>query len=371
MEGEIRPAGATHEAYRAVRVFGGLDGLRCLSILAVVWHHAGGSEGAMGRLFPAAGFGFLGVDLFFEISGFLIVTLLLRERERRGDISLRNFYARRALRIFPLYYGILLLFTILYLGVRPHSPLSAPFRHDLPWLLSYMTNWVTASGMLAITWSLSAEEQFYVVWPAVETWLAKAATALVLVLIAVSQIIHFGLIDPQLRQWFGWAPDQPQMLRQTTFTPILLGVLLAHLLHSPRGYARAAAVFGSRAAAPVCLAALVVLANVLPADIRGWGRLSVHLLMFCLLAACVVREDNGLRRFLAWGPVARIGTLSYGIYLLHHIGLAIAGKGLRVVHLEHPVALFVVGGALSVGLAALSYRFYETPFLRLKSRVAS
>src|SRR5260221_295593 len=103
-----------HAGYLAIRTFGSLDGLRALSILAVVWHHT--QEGF--HFLPIAYRGFLGVDLFFMISGFLIVTLLLRERRRTGTISVKKFYIRRFLRIFPPYYAVLTLVAIT-VSLRP------------------------------------------------------------------------------------------------------------------------------------------------------------------------------------------------------------------------------------------------------------
>src|SRR5262245_57925158 len=164
----------TFEAYRRVRVFSALDGLRALSVLAVVWQHSP-RPSTFTALFPASRYGFLGVDLFFEISGFLIVTLLLRERAESGRISLRNFYARRALRIFPLYYGVLAAFALLFFVLRPNGSGAAAFRSELPVMAFYLSNWVPVSGMFAITWSLAAEEQFYFVWPPVEKWLSRYA----------------------------------------------------------------------------------------------------------------------------------------------------------------------------------------------------
>ncbi len=359
-----------YDTFRAVKSFGSLDGLRCLSILAVVWHHSAGTTW-VGNLFPAGKFGFLGVDLFFEISGFLIVTLVLRERDRRGLVSLKHFYARRSLRIFPLYYGMLIAFAVLYFVVMPKSAAAAAYKQDLPALVTYMTNWFGAAGLLSVTWSLSAEEQFYAVWPPIEKWFASYARMIIVAAIVVSQVIHFGLIDPLLARWPGWGPTEPSMLRETTYTPICLGVLLAHLLHDPVWYERLYRWFGAKAWAPVWLVVLVVLTNFLPDDIRGWGRLSVHLVMLFLLASCVVNEGNGLHRVLSWKPIARIGTLSYGIYLLHQVALAVAGKGLERVHWRHPVIEFLVGGMLTCVLAELSYRFYESRFLTLRDRFRS
>src|SRR5688500_8977594 len=108
--GRIRPPAVSHDAFLRTRHFGSLDGVRCFSILAVVWHHTDHSW--VGAAW--AGRGFLGVDMFFVLSGFLIVTLILREKDRTGTISLKDFYVRRTLRIFPIYYGLLLVLAALY-----------------------------------------------------------------------------------------------------------------------------------------------------------------------------------------------------------------------------------------------------------------
>lgn len=356
-----------YDGYRERRTFTSLDGLRCLCIAVVVWHHSDVPPLAA-SIWPAGRFGFLGVDLFFAISGYLIVTLLLRERERRGDISLRNFYIRRALRIWPVYYGLLLAFAVLYLGVKRGSEAGVAFASDLPLLLLYLTNWFPAHGLLHVTWSLAAEEQFYFIWPPVEKWLRGQALVLVLVIIAASVVIQLGLVDPWLHAAFGWSSKEPAMLRETGFTPISLGVLLAHVMHRPRGFAVIHRLGAPRAAAPLLLVALVIYANLLPAEISGLPRLGIHLLMVLLLAACVVREDHGLRPLLTWAPVARIGALSYGIYLFHQICLggarAVAGK----IGLGHPVVVLVLGSIGVWIMAELSFRFYESRFLRLKER---
>src|SRR5262245_42024739 len=99
-----------YDEFRSRKTFASLDGIRCLSIVAVIWHHS-----VVGvPWLPGTERGFLGVDMFFVLSGFLIVTLLLRERDKTGAISMREFYARRALRIFPPYYALLAVLTVYF-----------------------------------------------------------------------------------------------------------------------------------------------------------------------------------------------------------------------------------------------------------------
>src|SRR5271168_3205722 len=107
----------SHQNFLQVQTFGSLDGLRALSILGVIWAHAWIVSPSYGRLeaIPILRMGGFGVDVFFAISGFLITTLLLRERHKSGQISLRAFYVRRTLRIWPLYYATLAFYIVLVL----------------------------------------------------------------------------------------------------------------------------------------------------------------------------------------------------------------------------------------------------------------
>lgn len=347
-----------HAAYLATRTFGCLDGLRALAIVAVVWHHANTATGA----WPALGRGFLGVDLFFVVSGYLIVTLLLRERDRRGAIDLRAFYVRRALRIVPLNYAVVAL--VWAASKLAGGTQAAAIGHDAVCSLLYVGNWIEMTTTLAITWSLAAEEQFYVVWPLIERWSPRRAVAVWAALIAASIALAVGYAH------FGAWPGLPGMLWQTTFFPILLGVGIAHALHDPRGFAVVAAALGHRVAAPLCLAAIAVGVSVPGEDLAGAPRLLLQTLFGALVAACVLREDNGLRSALTIRPLARIGTVSYGVYLLHMLALrALAPLEAQLGGLSS-TGRFALALALSWLLAEASFRTLERWFLRRKDRWA-
>jgi peptidoglycan/LPS O-acetylase OafA/YrhL len=349
------PAGAAaegaHTAFLATRTFGSLDGLRALCILGVLWHHCGTSNGAAPFLLRR---GYLGVDAFFVLSGFLIVTLLLRERDATGGISLRGFYARRALRIFPLYAAVLLVCAAHALTSR--SPEALRLRQDLPWAFVYLTNWVPTVSMLGITWSLAVEEQFYLVWPSTMALSGRRASRVLVVALAVCvglQLAH-GPLDLPLHQ-FLW---------KSSYTPILLGVGLAHVLHDPRGHAFVRRQLGARHA-PLVAGALLLGLLAFPGDLSGLPRLAIHLTMLALLAACVVREDHLAAPLLRAPLVARVGAISYGIYLLHpfcrHVLVLATG-------LPSGPALFLLAVPLSVLVAEVSYRAFEARFLALRSR---
>jgi peptidoglycan/LPS O-acetylase OafA/YrhL len=344
------------DRFQATRIFGSLDGLRALSILAVLWHHTARAEG--GSLL--AGRGFLGVDLFFVISGFLIVTLLLREQRRTGAISLRGFYLRRCLRIFPPYYLMLLVVGLMAWLRRGES--SEGVLRDLPFALLYASNLVPMSSLLAITWSLAAEEQFYLLAPALQKFGARLVPLLLPVLYVLVSLPPFGLF-PEWRL--------PEFFRQTTFGPILLGVMLAHALDRRAGFDRAWRWLGDRWT-PLAAAALLLAALLQPAtDVSGWPRLLIHGSMGLLLASCVVREGHLLEPLLHAWPMRRIGVVSYGIYLYHLLVLHFVGKALLALGVSATPLVFLANGLCAWLVAELSFRFFEAPIMALRPRPAA
>lgn len=353
------------EEYRSCRHFGSLDGLRCASIIAVIWHHTGVFSTAL----PGSARGFLGVDLFFVISGFLIVTLLLREKDRAGDISLRKFYIRRALRIFPPYYACLLGLTVLFLFVWPHARMAKPFFENLGYYATYVSNWVRDPAPLGITWSLSTEEQFYLAWPPIAKYVPQPIALAGLVLfIGLNQAVNFRIADPILIGWFGMNPEDYEIL-QCTFTPICLGVLSAHALHQKQSFLILAPLVCQRWSAPYYCGALLVLANVVEGDIAGWPRLTIQVLMVMVVVSCVAREDHYLTTILCPRLVKRIGAISYGMYLYHLLGRHFAAEAIERMGIESfQVALFPGTVFATIAIAEVSYRFLEQPFLNLKGR---
>jgi peptidoglycan/LPS O-acetylase OafA/YrhL len=351
------------ERFAGTRVFGSLDGLRCLSIVAVVWHHSRLHASPPGLL----AHGFLGVDLFFVISGFLITTLLLRERAQTGGISLGRFWMRRTLRIFPPYFALLFLVAIALGLIFPGARMRQPFFAELPYLVTYTSNWIEVTTLFAITWSLATEEQFYLVWPTLERFAARFVAPAIAGALLLNQALNFGWLDGAVEAVTG-LPRSALPVLQATFTPILLGAALAHGLAAEGPFRRIAGLLGARWAAPAALALVLALAAS-PGSLTGGPRLAIHLAMTGLVAACVVREDNGLASALRFGPAARIGAVSYGVYLYHLFAMHAVGRlGDVLGGVESSALRFGATLALSVVVAEISYRWFESRFLRLKTR---
>ncbi len=343
--------------------FGSLDGIRALAILAVLWHHTPGVYG----LFPGSNRGFLGVDMFFVLSGFLITTLLIRERRRLGGISLRAFWARRSLRIFPVYYVFLAAITsvAVVLGLSGATEL----LEALPAHLLYLSNFATQRGpALDHLWSLATEEQFYLVWPFVEAYAGPTLRMLLLAAAIGANVVwatRLGL-EPNLEMY-------DLEIGQATYLPILLGVALAHGLDSAGVRRVLFPLFHPRFASLAWLGILLFGTFLYPSDLQGIPRIAIQVLMAGFLGACVMQPKHVLSGLLDARPLVLIGTVSYGMYLFH---MAVFG-GLQKVESRWlgegglgPLGFVVIGSLLTYVVAAMSFRWFETPLLRLKTRFA-
>lgn len=355
----------SYASFREVRFFGSLDGLRALSIIGVIWFHSWWSTPYYATLhkLPVLRQGEWGVHIFFVISGFLITTLLLRERKRSGEISIRDFYIRRSLRIWPLYYATVAIYVAIMLMLERGSERSHTFFHYLPGFLTYTYTWCITpnwpTGPFNLAWTLATEEQFYAFWPLVLRFFRGIWSSVVmLALIALRLAAGYGWTDRLLPP--GWLPTKIVL---SVAMAICFGVLLAQALDSERGFMWVSAVLGAKWAAP---AALVVLAlSLWPERVPV---VAASLATTALVGACVVREDNGLAAILKLRPIAYIGVLSYGMYLLNSLSLHAASFALNQIGIVHPLIVFPCTLGLAVGAASLSYRYFETPFLELKKR---
>jgi peptidoglycan/LPS O-acetylase OafA/YrhL len=346
--------------------WGGLDGLRALAVLAVLGTH----------------FGFLGtnavvgVDLFFVLSGFLITTLLLKERDQSGALSLRNFWTRRALRLLPA----LVCAVGFALALSPFA--SSAQRHHtlvcLPWVFLYVGNWFQASGSLGLltpTWSLAVEEQFYIVWPIVAAFcicrcsVPRRTAARVLVVLAGLDCVYFLWA---VRMWGG---DVAYFRTDTHAFGLLAGCAMAVFLseREARGVSLSRLLRGGlQVAAPMALAILCLIC-VAPTTTSASGAamliIAGTVASLVLVSTVVLVPRTALPRLLSSRVGRWFGRRSYGIYL-YHFPLALVLVHAGIFHgLAHFGAL-TLGVAASVAIAAASYRWIELPFLRYKKRFA-
>lgn len=348
-----------------------LDGLRGLAVLVVILYHASVFEppsgGAWAALRAAARFGWAGVDLFFVLSGFLITRILWASRG--AENYYRVFYARRFLRIFPLYYASLFL---LVLAFRVGAGESA-------WYWLYASNLkVTLDGWpsapLSHFWSLAVEEQYYLVWPFVVSLLSRRALAGLcgglLFVVPAARVAGFVLGAPDLALY---------VLTPFRLDALAAGSLLALVvpgLPEPRRYV-------PHAVATLALATLATGIVVARAGDAFWGTPPMLTLGFTFLAvgfaavvflAVALPDGSLLPRLLGWRPLRSAGKVSYAMYVFHWPLVSVfrdAGfrpGAIAPGALGWAVYLFCVVASVSL-LAALSWRLLEGPFLALKDRV--
>jgi peptidoglycan/LPS O-acetylase OafA/YrhL len=349
-----------------------LDVLRFFAFLAVFVHHA---LPATPALYERAGFtnawalwitsglraGAFGVDLFFCLSAYLITEILLREVRVRGAIDVRAFWIRRILRIWPLYFAALLLARTVVPLILPGDHLS---NEHLGAYVALAGNWSTAilgypNSVVGLLWSVSIEEQFYLLWPLLLTLAGRHRLGLVVLMLAISfgsrlALVHAGTAHPGI-----WCNTLARL------DPIAAGALVAFVLEGRRpGLGRSTSVllgvgglFLTHGAAHF-------------GDFAGPNSLFTYPAVAMGATACLVATlglgatwlENPIGRFLVW-----LGKVSFGLYVFHVFALGLSSQldvhGILGVILRTTVA-FVV----TVLLAAISYRWLEAPFLKLKSR---
>ena len=356
-----------YHQYKKTRFFGSLNGLRFLCIFAVLWHHSP-AFGEIENPIQLLERGFTGVDFFFSLSGYLITTLLLREEERNGRFSITGFYWRRILRILPVYYLVVTfcaVYWVLVKGQAEYAPL-------VPYYYLFLSNiLINDIPLLAPTWSLSVEEQYYLIWPALLLllpvgWRVRIGVLAFLILICVlsasGALAGLGIrpIETEVAIWS--APTN-------SYTAILLGSLAAILLHRPASFAILYRIFGHRWASLIALVAVVAALQGTPARLIGWPNMFLHTVMTCFIISIVIRENHVLSGVLSFRPFARVGEISYGLYLYHLIGLHFANKAagfFDVGSLAQTWIVTVLFVVFSVIISEVSFRTFEAYFLSLK-----
>ena len=333
----------------------GLQGSRALFVLAVIFYHGG-----IARL-P----GDLGVAGFFVLSGFLITWLLLKERFATGTTSLRDFYMRRVLRIFPAYF----VFIACAYGFD--------IIQDTPWTtgelisaLTYTVNYdnaLTGTHPVPHTWSLAIEEQFYLLWPFLFTLLFPRrvlATGLGVLIGAVMlwrSFLYGGLFI---------GADYVYHALDTRFDALAVGCLTAVLCTNERFTSTTATHLARRAWFPLVTLSAVVLSR----KIDLFWHYTVGMTVESVLLAVFLLQILQLAGSGIWARVLEnrvtvwLGALSYSMYLWHGWGLQLP---IRLVGRDNVPVVIAVGLVVTTFLAAGSYYVIELPFLRLKRRFES
>lgn len=357
-----------------------LDGLRAIAFLLVFLHH-----------YASLAWGWAGVDLFFVLSGFLITGILFDSRDQAHRV--RNFYVRRTLRIFPLYYAVMLLILpLVYQGVSWSwlvwpAYLGNYVRMIAPYLLgSPLQRLADFQPIVQMTihrpypttldlghfWSLCIEEQFYLVWPWLVFWIRNRRTLVLICASSVPLCVAARLIGQQVLP--AWMLENQVLYKATPFRldALLLGGLLALCIRGPHRdvLLRLARIWWPVALISVTMVAisLRIWGNAYATWRFTWGLLAIDV-MSALVIACAIQPGSGVYVLLNKAPLRWLGRMSYGAYVLHDIPRDLyIGVAHRMLP-SHVAPVAAVIALLSTYLLAwLSFRFFESRFLDLKER---
>lgn len=354
-----------------------LDGLRGIAIVLVLLH-------GFDVIQPSAGFvghaldilldlGWIGVQLFFVLSGFLITGILLDTRQASGYY--RGFFARRVLRIFPLYYGVLFIAFV----VLPRLVPVTGSEHQV-WLWTYLANFVAPFGYgvpaFPHFWSLCVEEQFYLLWPLLVRHGGRRGVIVLSSLLVFVAIGSRAYVRLRLGEPIGH--EAAYMFTPCRMDALAIGAIAAALLRGERaGRWVAAGRPTTFAGSGLALLLVGVASGHLQrtgATMQTFGYTLVALGFALLLIGALPR--NGLpARLLALAPLRRCGIYSYGMYVFYaplhlFVGLPLLARLGTGPTLAQALAYEVLAIATTFGLAAISWHAYERRFLALKPRFA-
>jgi peptidoglycan/LPS O-acetylase OafA/YrhL len=332
-----------------------LDAVRGIAVLLVLLHNT--------DIYPAlhlsliAANGWMGVDLFFVLSGLLITGILLDTKQSDGYFT--NFYARRCLRIWPLYYSLLLFMFVIVPILRPSEAHTVFEARSSPWWAFpiFLQNFLIpiptkATGALGVTWSLAVEEQFYLVWPLVVRFFNEAQLRrIAIAVICISPVLRFYLVRHHVN------------IYSNTFCRLdglMAGALLALVI---RSVSFAPSKFLTRAWTAFLISAPLALMLEMAFDAKWIVFSLTALASVSFIYLALFSTQRWLQFVLTNRFLIYTGTISYGIYLLQKIPLDAA----KTLHLDnHQFLAFPITAAATYAIATLSWNLMEKPILRLK-----
>lgn len=340
-----------------------LDALRFFAFLAVLIHHGPSSAGFLGLASRAGGFG---LSMFFLLSAYLITELLLRERSQTGTVAWNLFFARRALRIWPLYYAALAA-AFFIAQIPPHRLWAS--RSGIAFMSFFVANWFRLPGQLGPLigplWSISVEEQFYIIWPPIiragGRKFALAAAVVFTVFAAVWLWVFSG------NGWKLWYDTPVELLF------FAAGVLIAVARHGKETDRMGGATRAGLLVAGLISLAVAARVGVGTDYIQGLSVSRLYVGYGMAVTGCVLIFSAVLGMSNIWRPFIYLGKISYGLYVFHagflHFSMLLTDH-LKLATSDASYMLMVDCFALLLCIMAahFSYRYFEMPFLRLKER---
>jgi peptidoglycan/LPS O-acetylase OafA/YrhL len=318
----------------------------------------------------------VGVNLFFVLSGFLITYLLLAEKEQNGNIHIRNFYIRRVLRIWPLYFLMLLVSFFIY-PLVVHKFSMEVTREHLPWYMFFISNFDrvftgfagTGHDEPGVLWSIAVEEQFYLFWPVILAFMNKKYyVPLFLSVIMVSLVYRYMNLESSAKLYFHTLG---------VMSDLAVGALLAYL-----SFYRTTFFYKIETCKRSVILIMYLLLIAAVSFLHKWSLLNPFTIvterlilsvffLFMIAEQCFAK--NSFFKLKNFPVLGKLGVISYGLYCLHMYSIVIIQKFNVLMGYKHiPHILFgiefIVAYCMTLLLAYFCYRYFEKKFLNLKGR---
>jgi peptidoglycan/LPS O-acetylase OafA/YrhL len=370
--------------------FPNLNGVRFIAAFSVLIHHTEqikylmGLENNYGNFF-IKNMGKLGVGLFFVLSGFLITYLLLSEKNRRGDISTKDFYIRRVLRIWPLYFIIVILGFFVFPNIpifneplRNQYYFDADFFKRLPFFLLFLPNlgfvFYRSPYLCAQTWSVGVEEQFYAIWP----WIIKSKNpvktffkflGIFLSILGIAWLYVFKISDLSLETKTKIEEGLELFFSQFRILTMVIGGGGAYLIFEKKAKILK---FLFRKDVQVIVYSVLVLMLSTGFHVSGFN-MEFYGIFFCFFILNVSQNPNSLI-YLEQKIIHYLGKISYGVYIYHPAVIVLCVNSIHYIFGKQlhswafNILLYTSAVLITILVCELSYRFIETPLLKLKDR---
>ncbi|HET6225892.1 MAG TPA: acyltransferase [Bacteroidia bacterium] len=364
--------------------FENLDGLRFLCFLSVFFFHSFHTEHAdilNSKTYhflkkDVFGNGNIGVNFFFVLSGFLITYLLIEEKRLNGQVNLGRFWLRRILRIWPLFYFCVFFGFVIFPWVKQAFG-QVPNETATPiYYLTFLNNFdfiqkgLPDSSVLGVLWSIAVEEQFYLIWPIILFLFPERKLWIPFVIILAGNLIFRAFNNKYIMHEYH---------SLSCIGDMTIGALGAWLMTVSDKFKKRIEGLSRMQIAGVYLVFIVIFFF---RDELLMGNATVRIFERLFIASCILLiileqtfAENSFFKMAKFKAISKLGIITYGLYCLHFIGILITTtltKKLgvntqlwQVFFIDTPVALLI-----SVIICKLSYKYYETPFLKLKERFA-
>ncbi len=361
--------------------FPNLNGLRFFAALAVIIHHTEQFKSIFGienywKLSFIKIIGNLGVTLFFVLSGFLISYIILSEKKKNGNINYKNFFMRRALRIWPLYFLIIFLsfFCFPYfevLNFKLSANLNEDFYLKLILFILFLPNFVLrifpTTPFASQTWSIGVEEQFYILWPLIISY-TKNILRLFILLIILFPIIKFILYYISIKTgsddaWFYTS----KIFSDLSISSLALGSLSAYLVLEKK--TRILNLIYNKWVLRTYSAFLFIL--LIYGEELPYLHYEIYSVLFTIIIVNLATNSRTIKISFENKVLNYLGKISYGIYMFHPFCIVLSINLMSSLEVHNTIYLYLLVLLLTILISGCSYHFFELRFLNLKNKYGS